>query len=75
MVFSTVGALVEHLGAQVIPIDGKCLKGSYNRAQPKSALHVVSAWASEQQLVLGQVKVSDKSNRLLAKGYEGSLSS
>jgi predicted transposase YbfD/YdcC len=61
-----VGALVKQLGAQVIPIDGKTVKGSYDREQPKSALHVVSAWASEHRLVLGQVKVSDKSNEITA---------
>lgn len=61
-----VSGLVKHLGAQVIPIDGKCIKGSYDRGQKKSALHVVSAWASEQRLVLGQVKVSDKSNEITA---------
>ena len=61
-----VRALVEQLGAQVIPIDGKSVKGSYDREQPKSALHVVSAWASEHRLVLGQVKVADKSNEITA---------
>lgn len=44
-----VGTLVERLGAQVIAIDGKTLKGSYNRERQKSALHVVSAWASEHR--------------------------
>lgn len=61
-----VRTLVEHLGAQVIPIDGKTLKGSYDRERQKSALHVVSAWASEHRLVLGQVKVSEKSNEITA---------
>lgn len=54
------------LGAQVIPIDGKTVKGSYDREQQKTALHVVSAWASEHRLVLGQVKVADKSNEITA---------
>lgn len=61
-----VGELVNQLGAQVIPIDGKTVKGSYDREQQKTALHVVSAWASEHRLVLGQVKVSDKSNEITA---------
>ena len=61
-----VSALVKHLGTQVIPIDGKCIKNSYDREQKKSALHVVSAWASEHRLALGQVKVSDKSNEITA---------
>ncbi|WP_364302461.1 hypothetical protein [Moorena sp. SIO4A5] len=37
-------------GAEVIPIDGKQIKGSYDRNQGKSALHVVSAIASEHRL-------------------------
>ncbi|NEQ85819.1 MAG: hypothetical protein F6K26_38670 [Moorea sp. SIO2I5] len=37
-------------GAQVIPIDGKQILGSYDRNQSKSALHVVSAWASKHRL-------------------------
>lgn len=61
-----VQSIVETLGAQVIPIDGKTLKGSYDREQKQSALHMVSAWASEHRLVLGQVKVADKSNEITA---------
>lgn len=61
-----VQSIVETIGAQVIPIDGKTLRGSYDRQQKKSALHLVSAWASEHRLVLGQVKVTDKSNEITA---------
>ncbi len=61
-----VQSIVETIGAQVIPIDGKTLRGSYDREQKKSALHLVSAWASEHRLVLGQVKVADKSNEITA---------
>jgi predicted transposase YbfD/YdcC len=61
-----VQSIVETVGAQVIPIDGKTLKGSYDREQKQSALHLVSAWASEHRLVLGQVKVADKSNEITA---------
>lgn len=61
-----VQSIVETVGAQVIPIDGKTLRGSYDREQNKSALHLVSAWASEYRLVLGQVKVADKSNEITA---------
>lgn len=63
---SWVSSLVEKIGVQVIPIDGKTLKGSYDREQRQSALHVVSAWATEHRLVLGQVKVADKSNEITA---------
>ena len=48
----------------MIPIDGKCLKGSYDRNKKQSALPVVSAWAGEHRLVLGQVKVENKSNEI-----------
>ncbi|WP_039778929.1 ISAs1 family transposase [Acaryochloris sp. CCMEE 5410] len=58
--------VVTALGAQVIPIDGKQLRGSYDRNQDQSALHLVSAWASEYRLFLGQVKVEDKSNEITA---------
>ncbi len=61
-----VQSIVETVEAQVIPIDGKTLKGSYDREHNKSALHLVSAWASEHRLVLGQVKVADKSNEITA---------
>ena len=61
-----IESIVEVAGAQVIPIDGKTLKGSYDREQGKSALHLVSAWSSECRLVLGQVKVADKSNEITA---------
>lgn len=61
-----VQSIVETVGAQVIPIDGKTFRGSYDREQGKSTLHLVSAWASEYRLVLGQVKVADKSNEITA---------
>jgi predicted transposase YbfD/YdcC len=61
-----VQSIVETVGTQVIPIDGKTLKGSYDRELHKSALHLVTAWASEHRLVLGQVKVADKSNEITA---------
>jgi predicted transposase YbfD/YdcC len=61
-----IESIVEVVGAQVIPIDGKTIKGSYDREQGKSALHLVSAWSSQYRLVLGQVKVADKSNEITA---------
>lgn len=63
---SWLSSLVVDLGAQVIPIDGKTLKGSDDRNGEQSALHFVSAWASEHRLFLGQVKVDDKSNEITA---------
>jgi predicted transposase YbfD/YdcC len=61
-----VESIVETVGAQVIPIDGKTLKGSYDRVLGKTALHLVSAWSTQHRLVLGQVKVADKSNEITA---------
>lgn len=54
------------LGAEVIAIDGKTLRGSYDREAKQQALHMVSAWASSHRLLLGQVKVDRKSNEITA---------
>lgn len=51
---------------EIIPIDGKSLRGSYDREKGLKNLHLVTAWASEQRLVLGQVKVEDHSNEITA---------
>jgi len=52
-------SLLGSIDGEIIPIDGKSLRGSYDRNQGVKALHLVTAWASEQRLVLGQVKVED----------------
>jgi predicted transposase YbfD/YdcC len=51
---------------QVVPIDGKKLRRSHDKTNGKAAIHMVSAWASENRMVLGQVKVDDKSNEIMA---------
>ncbi len=61
-----VETLVTKMGGEIVPIDGKTIRGSYDRNQGKSALHVISAWASKQRLVLAQMKVEDKSNEITA---------
>ncbi|MBC6434622.1 ISAs1 family transposase [Nostoc sp. HG1] len=61
-----VQSLVEKLGVEVVAIDGKNHRGSYDRASQLKALHTVSAWSSEHRLVLGQTKVSAKSNEITA---------
>ena len=58
--------LIGSLSGEIVPIDGKSLRGSYDRNQGIKALHLVTAWAGEQKLVLGQVKVEDKSNEITA---------
>lgn len=50
---------------QVIAIDGKTLRGAKSNGK-KSPVHMVSAWANESNLVLGQVRVNDKSNEIIA---------
>lgn len=51
---------------QVIAIDGKQLRGSYDRSSGKRAIYLVSAWATANRLVLGQQRVNDKSNEITA---------
>src|SRR6185312_8903508 len=51
--------------AEVIAIDGKTSRRSYQQ-KGKAPIHMVSAFAARQRLVLGQVKVADKSNEILA---------
>ena len=50
----------------IIAIDGKTLKGSYDNSNDKSAIHMVSAWSTANSLVLGQEKTSEKSNEITA---------
>jgi predicted transposase YbfD/YdcC len=63
---SWIDALSAGLGLKRIAIDGKTLRRSFDRKTGKAALHLVSAWASEQHLVLGQVAVDTKSNEITA---------
>lgn len=53
----------------VIALDGKTLRRSFDTATGKSALHMVSAWASSARLVIGQVKTEEKSNEITAIPY------
>lgn len=59
-------SLATSLGGQVIAIDGKTLRQSFDRNAGQTGVHLLSAWASSCRLVLGQVKVSDKSNEITA---------
>jgi predicted transposase YbfD/YdcC len=51
---------------QIVAIDGKTLRGSYSKEGKKGALHMVSAFCVRNQLVLGQVRTSEKSNEITA---------
>jgi len=58
---------VEKLTAgQVIAVDGKKLRRSHDQEAGKAAIYMVSAWATQNQLVLGQTKVGEKSNEITA---------
>jgi predicted transposase YbfD/YdcC len=61
-----VQAVMGASGGQVVAIDGKTLRGSHDRRAGKSAIHLVSAWASANHLLLGQVQVDEKSNEITA---------
>jgi predicted transposase YbfD/YdcC len=61
-----IQAVSEITGGQVVAIDGKVLRGSCNRVLGKAGIDMVSAWATANHLVLGQVKVDDKSNEITA---------
>ena len=63
---SWVQAVMQVTGQQVIAMDGKSLRRSYDRRLGKDAIHLVSVWASANHLVLGQVKVDAKSNEITA---------
>ena len=61
-----VSQLTDCLEAQLIALDGKTSRGSYDREGGVKVLQLVSAWASEQRLVLGQCQVASKSNEITA---------
>jgi predicted transposase YbfD/YdcC len=61
-----VQTLIDQMQAQVIALDGKTARGSYDRATRSPALQLVSAFATSSRLVLGQVKVRKKSNEITA---------
>jgi len=52
--------------ADVIAIDGKTLRRSYQKKGAKAPIHMISAFAARQRLVLGQIKVAEKSNEIVA---------
>jgi predicted transposase YbfD/YdcC len=61
-----VQAVAPGTAGQVVPIDGKTLRGARAGESGRAALHMVSAWASASRLVLGQVAVAEKSNEIVA---------
>jgi predicted transposase YbfD/YdcC len=63
---SWITDLYEITAGQVVAIDGKTLRRSFDAASSKSAIHMVSAWATANQISLGQVTVDEKSNEITA---------
>ena len=63
---SWITALHEITDGQVIAIDGKTLRRSFDAASGKPAIHMVSAWATANHISLGQVVVDEKSNEITA---------
>jgi predicted transposase YbfD/YdcC len=56
--------LNQSIEGKVVAIDGKTLRGSFDTATGKGALHLISAWVEENSLVLGQVAVTGKENEI-----------
>lgn len=63
---SWVQAVAQVTDGQVIAIDGKTLRRSHDRRAGKPAIHMVSAWATQNRVVLGQLKTEAKSNEITA---------
>lgn len=63
---SWITSLHEITGGQIVAIDGKTLRRSYDKASSKSAIHMISAWATANSVSLGQMVVDEKSNEITA---------
>jgi predicted transposase YbfD/YdcC len=61
-----VRSIRENIREEIIAIDGKTLRGSFDRNKGIKAAHIVSAWATENRMVFAQVKVDEKSNEITA---------
>ena len=61
-----VRGISELTRGEVVAIDGKTLRRSYDRGCGRAAIHMVSAWAQNNSMVLGQVKVDERSNEITA---------
>ena len=61
-----IQALAQHTGEKIIAIDGKTLCRSFDTANGKAAIHMVSAWACQNKMVFGQIATDAKSNEITA---------
>lgn len=64
-----IEAVTQQTKGQVVAIDGKTLRRSHDRSKDKKAIHMISAWASSNQVILGQLKTEEKSNEITAIPY------
>jgi predicted transposase YbfD/YdcC len=61
-----MSAISAMTSGEIIALDGKRVRRSHDKGDGKAAIHMVSAWATTNRLVLGQVKVDEKSNEITA---------
>jgi len=61
-----VGSIRQKIQGEVIAIDGKTIGASRSETENRRAIHVVSAWAAENGLVLGEMAIDEKSNEITA---------
>jgi predicted transposase YbfD/YdcC len=61
-----MAAVSKGMAGKLVAVDGKTMRGSFARKLGKSAVHMVSAWAAENALVLGQLATEEKSNEITA---------
>ena len=61
-----IASVAQATAGRLVAIDGKTLRQSFDTASAKAAIHLVSAWASHNHLLLGQVKTEAKSNEITA---------
>src|SRR5512134_1713841 len=64
--YEWVWAVNDIIQGQIVNLDGKQLRGSKDTGLGKRAIYMVSAWATENEVVLGQRKVNEKSNEITA---------
>jgi predicted transposase YbfD/YdcC len=61
-----IQSVAQAFDKEIIALDGKTLRRSHDRGLGKNAIHMVSAWASQNRLTLAQIKTEDKSNEITA---------
>lgn len=64
-----IASVARQTQGQVVAIDGKTLRRSHDKSGNKKAIHMISAWASSNQVILGQLKTTEKSNEITAIPY------